>query len=196
MKTLFVRAVGVCAFLAFATSALAKPDWSENFAEAFARSKAEKKLLLVNFTGSDWCPACVQFDKEVYLQPEFREYAKSNLVLFEADFPMGLPQSAEVKAQNEQLRLEFGVEGYPTLVVLNPEGKKVAELLGYQSGGPKALIADLEQVRQGHSPWPRRGSMLVPIAAGLLPLVVTGAGLWYLLTRTRAKRPKDGTGDQ
>jgi thioredoxin-related protein len=188
MRTRFACAVGVFALLAFATSALANPGWSENFAEASARAKAEKKLLLVNFTGSDWCPACVQIDKDVYLRPEFREYAKKSLVLFEADFPMNLPQSPEVKAQNEQLRLELGVNGYPTLVVLNPEGRKVAQLLGYQPGGPTAFIADLEQIQLGHSPWPRRGSLLLPILAGLLPLVATGAGLWYVLTRRGANR--------
>ncbi len=144
MKTLLTSIAGAVAVLALTTSTtLAKPGWSENFAKASEQAKAEKKLLLIDFTGSDWCGWCIKLDKEVFTKPEFEEYAKKNLVLVEADFPRKNEQTAEVKEQNDKLQKEYKVKGYPTIVVLNAEGKKVGEL-GYQPGGPAAFIAELE----------------------------------------------------
>jgi protein disulfide-isomerase len=148
MKTLFTSAVGAFAALALASTAMAKPGWSEDFAKASEQAKAEKKMLLIDFTGSDWCAACTEFNKDVLLKPEFAEYAKKNLVLFEADFPLDAKQSEELKAQNEKLRVEYGVKGFPAFVVLDANGKKVGEFLGYRPGGPAAFIADLEKLKK------------------------------------------------
>ena len=74
--------------LAFTASAFAGGEgWSDNYAKALAQAKAEKKLVLVDFTGSDWCGWCIKLDKEVFSKPEFKTYAKENLVLVELDFP-------------------------------------------------------------------------------------------------------------
>lgn len=148
MKTLFAHAVGAFAVFALATTAFAKPGWSENFAKASEQAKLEKKMLLINITGSDWCAACIEFDKDVLLKPEFEEYAKKHLVLFEADFPLTAKQPEELKAQNEKLRVEYGVKGFPTMIVLDSHGKKLAEFLGYRPGGPAAFIADLEKLKK------------------------------------------------
>ena len=63
------------------------------------------------------------------------------------DFPRGLPQSAEEKAQNEKLAKQFNIEGFPTIVVLNSEGKPVGEL-GYMEGGPSAFVGKLKTLPQ------------------------------------------------
>ena len=147
MKTHLAKLTGILAMLALtSTLALAKDGWGEDYDKGLAQAKADKKLVLLDFTGSDWCGWCIKLDKEVFSQAEFGEYAKKNLVLVELDYPRSKEQSKEIKAQNEKLQKEYKIEGYPTIIVLNAEGKKVGEL-GYQPGGPKAFIAALEKLK-------------------------------------------------
>jgi len=148
MKKLLTQIFTVCAVLTLgASAAFAAEGWGDNYEKAAAQAKAENKLLLLDFTGSDWCGWCIKLNKEVFSQPEFKEYAAKNLVLMEVDFPQTKPQSSAIKAQNARLQTKYKIEGYPTIVVLNPAGKKVGEL-GYQAGGPKAFIAALDQIKK------------------------------------------------
>jgi len=119
--------------------------WTTNYQKAVAQAKAEKKLVMLDFTGSDWCGWCMKLNKEVFSQAKFKEYAAKNLVLVEVDFPQQKPQTDDVKKQNAQLQDQFHIEGYPTIIVLNGDGKKVGEL-GYMEGGPDAFVAALEKV--------------------------------------------------
>lgn len=125
----------------------AEAQWMTDLPKAQARAKAENKLVLMDFTGSDWCGWCIKLNKEVFSKPEFAEYAEKNLVLVEVDFPNQKKQSDELKAANEKLQEKYKVQGYPTIIVLNGDGKKVGEL-GYQPGGPKAFIAELEKLKK------------------------------------------------
>jgi len=145
-----------CAFvcsivlLVSAASGLAegKPGWLTNYKQAQEQAKTNKKLLLLDFTGSDWCGWCIKLEREVFSRPEFKEYATENLVLLEVDFPRGKRLSATEQSQNEELAERHGVQGFPTIVVLDSEGRKVGEL-GYTPGGPSAFIAQLEKLRKG-----------------------------------------------
>lgn len=128
-----------------AAYAQAKPGWTENQAAGLQDAKAGNKLVLMDFTGSDWCGWCKKLDKEVFSTPEFQEYAKKNLVLVELDFPQRKPIALETRKQNEALAKQYRVQGFPTVIVLNAEGKQVGEL-GYMEGGPKAFIAALEKL--------------------------------------------------
>jgi protein disulfide-isomerase len=121
-------------------------QWLTSLPAAKAKAQAENKLVMMDFTGSDWCGWCIKLDKEVFSQPEFAEYAAKNLVLVEVDFPNKKPQSKELKAANAALQKQYGVRGYPTIIVLDSAGKQVGEL-GYLKGGPKAFIAELEKLK-------------------------------------------------
>jgi thiol-disulfide isomerase/thioredoxin len=90
--------------------------------------------LLVDFTGSDWCGWCIKLNREVFSKPEFQEYANKNLVLLEIDFPRSKTQSDTVKKQNEELATQYQIQGFPTVVVLNEEGRKVGELATWKAG--------------------------------------------------------------
>ena len=100
------------------------------------------------FTGSDWCPYCIQWEKEAFSQPEFKEYAKKNLVLLMVDFPekKKLPK-AQQKA-NDALLDKFKVEEYPTVIMLDSQSKKLGKI-NYQEGGPKVLLGRIESTRDG-----------------------------------------------
>jgi protein disulfide-isomerase len=122
--------------------------WQTDYKKAQEEAKTNNKLVLLDFTGSDWCGWCIKLDREVFSQPEFKDYASKNLVLVELDFPRKKELSTETRKQNQELAGRYGIEGFPTIIVLNAEGKKVGEL-GYMPGGADAFIAELEKLRKG-----------------------------------------------
>ena len=114
-------------------------NWINDLEKAIETAKAESKAVLVNFTGSDWCNWCFKLSNEVFSQEEFKEYADENLILVKVDFPQSIPQSSETKAYNQSLAQKFGVQGFPTIIIINSQGKPVAKT-GYQAGGPVNYI--------------------------------------------------------
>ena len=137
-------AIGLFACWALRAAGRRRTGLADGPAKAQAKAKAENKLVLIDFTGSDWCGWCIKLDKEVFSTPEFKEYAEKNLVLVEMDFPPKKPQSAELKKANAELKTKYNVKGYPTIVVLDKDGKEIGRQPGYAEGGPKAFIARLE----------------------------------------------------
>lgn len=144
MKTFRVIALTLLLGLLGLAAARAEASWLTDFQKAQAEAKAGHKLLLVDFTGSDWCIWCMRLEAEVFSKPEFAEFAKDNLVLVRADFPRAKPLSAEVRKQNQELARQFEISSFPTIIVLNSEGKAVG-LLGYMPGGPEPFIAELKK---------------------------------------------------
>jgi protein disulfide-isomerase len=143
MKKLFLSLIIAAAALAHAT---AGEDWLTDLEKAKAKAKEEKKAVLINFTGSDWCGFCIKLQKEVFTKPEFKEYADKNLVLVEVDFPSKKKLPADLKKANEKLKDEFKIEGFPTLVVLDANGKKLGEEVGFGGGGPKEFIKTIDAI--------------------------------------------------
>jgi protein disulfide-isomerase len=131
--------------LGLQASLLAGDSWQTDFAAAKAQAKAEQKPMLLDFTGSDWCGWCIKLDREVFSKEAFKEYAAESLILVELDFPRGKEQSAELKAQNEALAEKYGIRGFPTIVILSPEGKLI-EKTGYKRGGPDAYVAHIKEI--------------------------------------------------
>ncbi|WP_269524474.1 thioredoxin family protein [Coraliomargarita parva] len=120
-------------------------EWMTDFKSAQAKAQSEGKPLLLDFTGSDWCGWCIRLKKEVFSQPEFAEYAESALVLVELDFPRSKPLSDAEKEQNEALAKKYGIRGYPTIILLSPEGKLVGRT-GYQPGGAEKYVSHLKEL--------------------------------------------------
>lgn len=147
MKTFLSKLTGSLAILALTTAmALAKPGWTDDCDKGLAQAKTEKKMSLLDFTGSDWCGWCMKLDKEVFSEKEFKDYAKQNLVLIELDYPQQKRLPKHTKDQNEKLKGEYGIKGYPTIFILDSEGQKIGQL-GYMEGGPKAFIAAIEKLK-------------------------------------------------
>lgn len=147
MKRRVAALGGLGMLLAF--SALAQPVWHEDLDEALKKARAENKQVLVNFTGSDWCGFCIKLQKEVFSTPEFAKLAEQKLVLVEVDFPRRKALSEARKKVNQKLQKQYKVEGFPTLVLLNAEGKEVSRMVGYGGGG---LAAVRKQLRLSEKP--------------------------------------------
>ena len=118
--------------------------WVTSVPEAKAQAKKENKLVLINFTGLDWCVPCKEMEKETYTKPEFLDYAKKNLVLVQLDFLPIKKQSDDLVKANTELQHEFNVEVFPTTFLINPDGKILWNKRGYLKGGPTAMIGELE----------------------------------------------------
>ena len=123
----------------------AELNWTTDYNQALSEAKSSGSKVFVFFTGSDWCGWCMRLDGEILATEQFKAYADRNLILVKLDFPRRIPLSEELKAQNEQLARKFRVTGFPTVVVLNSQGKRVA-VMGYQEGGPGPFVAALEKL--------------------------------------------------
>lgn len=143
--------ITVASLVAISTAAMAaESGWLHDYEAAKKQAKEENKPILINFTGTDWCGWCIKIEKEIFSKDEFKAYAKENLILMEVDFPEKkenkAKQTAEVKAQNKKLDKEFKIEGYPTIFLIDAEGKKLSEDIGYREGGASAYVDHLKEL--------------------------------------------------
>ena len=119
-------------------------EWLTDLPTAMARAQKEKKAVLLNFTGSDWCPWCKKLKSEVFDQFDFALYAAGNLVPVEVDFPSRKKLSIDQINANYALASKYGISGYPTVILLNSEGRVLGKS-GYIEGGPAAFVARIEK---------------------------------------------------
>lgn len=108
--------------------------WMQDSNQAFARARAEQKLVLAFFTGSDFCAPCAQLKREVFEAPEFNEWSQHRFVLLELDSPRATPQPAEIASQVRNLRQQYGVESFPTVLILDADGQELGRLNGQPRG--------------------------------------------------------------
>ena len=149
LRAAAVLCLGLIALPAAGLAQASKPGWGVDQAQALAKAKTDKKMVLMDFTGSDWCGWCMKMDKEIFSTPEFQKYAQDNLELVELDFPHKKLLPLATKQQNDTLAKQYGVEGFPTTVLLDSEGKTLKVFDGYVSGGAAAFIATLEKLKAG-----------------------------------------------
>ena len=121
--------------------------WSSDFAASKKEAAESKKDLLIDFTGSDWCGWCIKLNKEVFSQDTFKAGVKDKFVLVELDYPQDKSKlSAETIKQNEELSKAYSVQGFPTILLTDADGKPFAAT-GYEAGGPEAYVKHLDELR-------------------------------------------------
>lgn len=133
--------------LAAPATAGAQPgEWTMDVAAAKTLA-AEKNLpLLLNFTGSDWCGWCKIMERQVFSQEAWKAYAKEHFVLVWIDFPKDKSLVPEAFVErNQQLSREFDVDGYPTYVLLDPDGQtRLGQAGASREATPESFIENLE----------------------------------------------------
>jgi thiol:disulfide interchange protein len=120
--------VGVAALTASAFANTLE-GWSTDLDKAFKTAKAENKCVLVEFTGSDWCPPCIAMRKNVFSKKDFVKGASKNYILVELDFPKG---DKELKKKNDPFAKKYKIEGFPTVILFSPEGKEFTRFFASQ----------------------------------------------------------------
>ncbi len=131
--------------LTAATVFAAGEGWGTDAKAAQAQAKKDGKFVLLDFTGSDWCPPCVQLHKNVLDTADFKEFAKKSLVLVELDFPRKKAQAEALKKANQTLSEKYKIEGFPTLIVLNGDGRELWRQVGYGGDSAKAVVGQIEK---------------------------------------------------
>lgn len=135
--------------LAFASVSRANEGWGTNFDAAKATAAKEKKDILMDFTGSDWCGWCIKLNKEVFSKDAFKQDAPKHFVLLELDYPQQKELPKEEKEQNEKLQEKYKIEGFPTILLTDETGRPYAKT-GYQPDGPEAYNKHLTELRKVH----------------------------------------------
>lgn len=117
-------------------------SWMGDFLQAQKDAKDQQKLILLNFSGSDWCGPCIKLKHDVFESEAFGQYAQNKLVLVRADFPRlkknQLP--ADQQARNDQMAERYNPNGkFPLTVLINSQGKVLKEWEGYQPSVQKFI---------------------------------------------------------
>jgi thioredoxin-related protein len=129
---------------------LMSTGWRTDFEKAKQAAKAENKLVLLKFSGSDWCVPCRKMEKDVFSQNTFAQYADKNLVMVNADFPRQKKNALgkEQIKQNEALAEQYDKQGhFPYTLLLSPDGKVLMAWDGYKDK-PEDLINDIKKVKE------------------------------------------------
>ena len=140
------KAIVLTTLFALSLSLTAGEGWLTNIEKAKELAKKEGKTVLVEFTGSDWCPPCKALKKNVFDSKEFKAYAKKNLVLVELDFPRDKSKVTKDQAEyNREQAKAFAVRGYPTIILMDANGKELTKKVGYGRTSVEEYIASLKK---------------------------------------------------
>lgn len=110
--------------------AFAAVEWMTDIEAAKTKAAAENKALLLDFTGSDWCGWCIRIRKEVFDKPRFEEYIRDKFVPVEIDIPNNPNFDASLRKRNEELCNQYGVQGFPTILVTDAQGTVAGGFVG------------------------------------------------------------------
>ncbi|BDS06956.1 hypothetical protein NT6N_19960 [Oceaniferula spumae] len=130
------------AMTALAGTALADKGWMTDVDSAVAKAKKENKSVMVEFTGSDWCPPCIMMHKKVFSKSEFVKQASKNFILVKIDIPNKDP---ELKKKNSAVLQKYGVRGVPTVILFDKEGKEFTRFSASQFPDVDKFIAHLNE---------------------------------------------------
>ncbi|MBU6411025.1 MAG: thioredoxin family protein [Verrucomicrobia bacterium] len=121
--------------------------WGTDFPHALHQAGAEKKLVFLYFTGSDWCPTCKMYGRTVLSTDEFATFAQEHLELVLLDFPHYKPQSDTLKQNNRAVEEQFGVTEFPTTMVMDSDGRELKRWVGIPDGGLQTIMAELKKIQ-------------------------------------------------
>lgn len=194
---MFKRILALTAAVAVVAPAFAA-EWMNDINAAKAKAQAEHKLILMDFTGSDWCGWCIKLRKEVLDKPEFDAYAKDKFVLMEVDMPRNTSKlTPEIQAQNKQLCDQYKVNGFPTLLVISPEGTVVGGFGGYRKAEDmqailnKAIKANTDIQAAQKLPEAEKENALDAVYATMDPTALAAGGYKTKAKENAEKQRKD-----
>lgn len=121
-------------------------NWSGDFNATTVQATKENKLILINFSGSDWCGPCIRLRREILESTAFEDFAKGHLLLVRADFPRQKKNqldAAQVK-RNEALADKYNPEGkFPYTLLVDKNGKVLKTWDGYPNETPEKFLAEI-----------------------------------------------------
>ena len=137
-------AVGAAAILSLPLNSQAADGWLVDFEKAKAQAAKEGKSILMEFTGSDWCPPCIQLEKNVLSKEAFKTGAPKNFILLKLDSPRDKSkQTPEEIEQYQVLSKQYAVQGVPTIFLTDAKGKPYWQTVGYSGDPADKYVANL-----------------------------------------------------
>jgi len=124
-------------------------EWETDFEKAQRLARATDRYLLVDFTGSDWCPWCIKLESRVFSTSAFRTFAATNFVRVMVDFPRRKQLPRQEQKRNQALLERYGVSGLPTVLVMSADGTVIGRT-GYRDASAEEYIRALEGILQRH----------------------------------------------
>ena len=132
--------------------ALSPPvTWLGDFTQAKTEATQKHQLILINFSGSDWCGPCIRLRKEILESDAFVNYASDHLVLVRADFPRQKKNqlSKEQVKLNEALADKYNADGkFPYTLLVDENGKILKDWDGFPNETPEQFIAQINGLEQ------------------------------------------------
>lgn len=128
---------------------IVQASWLTNMEQAKKESYQKHRLILLNFSGSDWCSPCIQLKKKIFESEAFNQYADTSLILVNADFPRKKKNkpSAEQIALNDALAEKYNPDGkFPFTLLLNDGGKVLKAWDGNPDVSPEEFVHQLQEV--------------------------------------------------
>lgn len=119
-----------------------------NFDVVKNNAQIEHKLILLSFSGSDWCGPCIRMRKEIFEDSTFVAFANHNLILLNADFPRQKKNqlSKIQQEQNNQMADKYNKSGvFPLTLLLNEEGGVLTSWEGFQKQGVLSFVAEIKE---------------------------------------------------
>ena len=132
-----LAAIIILGVLALGPRALAGVNWESDYNTALEKAKREKKLVMVDVY-TDWCGWCKKLDRDTYANKDVEARLTNDFIT--------LKINPEKSLKNAKLAKQFGTRGYPHIVFLDAEGKKVSEIGGYQPAA--AFLKRLDQITE------------------------------------------------
>ncbi|HUH33226.1 MAG TPA: thioredoxin family protein [Daejeonella sp.] len=141
----------IIAFIVLAFVIPSGPTWLTDYNKAKIEASTKHKLVLVNFSGSDWCGPCIRTKKEIFNTESFQSFAEERLVLVQADFPRSKKNqlSKEQVQKNEALAEKYNKDGiFPLTLLLNSDGKILHKWEGIPASSPLAFVNEIRTIEQ------------------------------------------------
>jgi thioredoxin-related protein len=138
--------------LAFSTMSFV--EWHNDFETAQQIAIENNQLILLNFSGSDWCAPCIRMRQEIFEDKQFISMADTTVVLLNADFPRNkknqLPK--QIQTQNERLAEKYNTEGkFPFTVLLDANGKVIKTWDGLPRSNGEQFSAQVKKAVDEHT---------------------------------------------
>ena len=132
-------------FIACQVSIAFAQQWKLDLEEAKKAAQENNSIIILVFSGSDWCAPCIKLESEIWDSDEFQAYAKDHYVMVRADFPKKKANklSPEQEAKNAELAEKYNTNGYFPSVIVMDKNASVLGNTGYKKLTPAEYIDHL-----------------------------------------------------
>mgnify|MGYP000125419328 CR=1 FL=1 len=127
----------------FPSSMSTQIEWLQSYEDAVNRARATSKPIVILFTGTSWCPACIRLERTVLNQPEFSQALAQKFVFLKAEFP-DYSEASVMASPYKSLLDRYGVNAFPTFIVINPNGQ-VQFTVNYRDGSAQSYAQEFLQ---------------------------------------------------